>query len=76
MLYSLNFLDLRERIERVEYESANDREAVREARAICAERKRAARAAYAAKGIFVKIRKGYYVPLNVRNETTDSLLLA
>lgn len=76
MRYSMCYLDLRERIERVEWESKSDRAAVREARAMCAERKRAARAAYAAKGIFVKIRKGYYVPLNVRNETTDSLLLA
>lgn len=76
MLYSLNYLDLRERIERVEWESLSDHAAVREARAICAERKREARAAYAEKGIFVKIRKGYYEPLNVRNETKDLLLLA
>lgn len=70
------YLDLRERIERVEWESRNDRAAIREARAMCAELKRKARESYALKGICVKIRKGYYVPLNVRNETNDSLLLA
>lgn len=70
------YLDLRERIERVEWESESDRKAVREARAMCALRKRSEREAYALKGINVKIRRGYYTPLNVRNETTDSLLLA
>lgn len=76
MLYSMCYLDLREKIERVEWESASDRAALREARAMCALRKSSEREAYASKGILVKIRRGYYTPLIVRNETTDTLLLA
>lgn len=74
MQYSMCYLDVRERVERVEFEARTDCLAVREARAICAEAKRQARAAYAAKGLRVIIRKGYYEPLNVRCETTDSWL--
>lgn len=74
MRYCVTFLDVRERVELIEFSSISDRAAIREARHLCAEAARRARESYNAKGIRLRIPRGYYTPLYVRNEDENSFL--
>lgn len=72
--YWIHYVDEREMVVKCPIWAESDREAMRLARAEVAHRREAARAAYLAKGIRLRVHSGYYRVLILMDETEGRLV--